>query len=96
MSNALRAVFRRDEIEDGVPPMPIRSGQVFDCGNGAAYQRVMDFHELGGVPQTAMMVRQRFGHPWGIAIRLREKLEQELVGELVSQRTTRTLLKGLR
>ena len=95
VSNALRAVFRRDEIEDGVPPMPIRGGQVFDCGNGAACQRVMDFHELGGIPRAAMMVRQRFGHPWGIALRLREKLEQELVRELVSQCTTRTFFKGL-
>ena len=76
--------------------MPIRGGQVFDCGNAAAYHRVTDFDELGGVPQTAVMVRQRFGHPWGIAIRLREKLEQELVGELVSQHTTRAFLKGLR
>ena len=95
VSDASRAVFRRDEIEDGVPPMPIRSGHVFDCGNAAAYQCVMDFPELGGIPQAAMMVRQRFGHPWGIAIRLREKFEQELVRELVSQHTTRTFLKGL-
>jgi hypothetical protein len=95
VSNALRAVFRRDEIEDGVPPMPIRSGEVFDCRNTAAYQPVMDFPELGGIPQAAMMVRQRFGHPWGIAIRPREKLEQELVRQLVSQHTTRTFLKGL-
>ena len=69
--------------------------KVFDCGNAAVYQRVTDFHKRGGVPQTAVMVRHSFGHPWGITIRVGEMLEQELVRKLVSQHTTRTFFKGL-
>jgi len=41
------------------------------------------------------MVRQRFGHPCRIAVRLGEKFKYELVRELVRQHTTGTFLEGL-